>query len=333
MALIRPLRIVIPGGSGQVGTILARHFHECGHDVTVLSRHRRCSEWKTVLWDGHQFGDWVKSLEHADLVINLAGRSVNCRYNAANRREIKNSRTTTTGLLGQAISQTPHPPSVWFNASTCTIYRHATDRVMDEARGEIGGSEPGVPDKWSFSIDVATSWERAFFAANTPRTRRVALRSSMILSPDPNGAFEHLLRLVRLGLGGTSGPGDQFVSWIHDMDFVRAIEFIAMHEELEGPVNVCSPCPVPNRFFMRCLRHAWCTTYIGLPAPTWALTIGAALLRTETELLLKSRRVVPGRLTQAGFEFHFPSWRSASQDLVSRWRSVQSRAPFSAAAL
>jgi hypothetical protein len=301
--------------------------------VTVLSRRKLCSEWRTVFWDGLELGEWVHALEGADLVINLAGRSVNCRYNASNRRAVMHSRIIPTALIGQAISQASKPPRAWFNASTCTIYRHALDRVMDETNGEIGGNEPGVPSRWSFSIEVATSWERTFFAADTPRTRRVALRSSMIMSPDEKGVFDHLLRLVRFGLGGTAGAGNQFVSWIHDVDFIRAIEFLIAHEELDGPVNVCSPCPVTNRFFMRCLRHAWCTTYIGLPAPTWALSVGAVLLQTEAELILKSRRVVPGRLTNAGFEFHFPSWRSASRDLVNRWRNLRSDAQFTAAAL
>lgn len=333
MAPTCPLRIVIPGGSGQLGTILARHFHECGHTVTVLSRHKRRTEWETVFWDGLELGKWVKCIDGADLVINLAGKSVNCRYTPGNRRAIMNSRTITTGLVGQAIAQASHPPRMWFNASTSTIYKHALDRVMDEAHGEIGETEPGVPASWSFSIDVATSWERTLWAANTPATRRVAMRCSMIMSPDCGGAFDHLLRMVRLGLGGRSGPGNQFVSWIHDVDFIRAIEFLISHDSLEGAVNICSPCPVTNRFFMRCLRQAWCTTYIGLPAPAWALSIGAFLAGTETELLLKSRRVVPGRLKQAGFEFHFPSWRSASHDLVHRWRNNRVNEQVTAAAL
>ncbi|MBV9406359.1 MAG: TIGR01777 family oxidoreductase [Acidobacteriaceae bacterium] len=316
-----PLRIVIPGGTGQIGNILARHFHEQGHCVTVIARHPKPAEWQTMLWDAQELGDWARAFERADVVINLAGRSVNCRYNATNRREIKNSRILSTAVVGRAISECAHAPRLWLNASTATIYRHSLDRPMDES-GELGGSEPDAPRKWKFSIDVATSWERTFFAADTPATRKLALRSAMTMSPDPNGVFDHLLRLVQWGLGGPSGSGEQYISWIHDVDFVRAIEFLIAHEEFSGVVNVSSPCPVTNRDFMCCLRHAWCTSYVGLPAPRWMLSIGAALLRTETELVLKSRRVVPRRLLDAGFEFHFPNWRGACQDLVQRWREL-----------
>ncbi len=316
------LRIVIPGGTGQVGQILARHFHEHGHCVTVLSRHPRPAEWKSIVWNACDLGPWAEAINGADVVINLAGRSVNCRYNAANRRAIKNSRTITTGLLGQAIAQAAHPPPLWLNASTATIYRHTLDRAMDEATGELGGNEPSVSSKWSFSVDVASSWERALFAADTPRTRRIAMRSATIMSPDADGVFDTLLRLVRYGLGGSAASGQQFVSWIHDVDFIRAVDFLIAHEELSGVINVCSPRPVPNRHFMRCLRHAWCTQYVGIPSSKWMLEIGALLLGTETELILKSRRVIPGRLLNSGFEFHFPNWRGAAQDLVHRWQQL-----------
>jgi uncharacterized protein len=316
------MRIVIPGGSGHVGQLLARHFHAQGHSVCVLSRNPRPADWQTAYWDGLEPGEWSEAIDGADVVINLAGRSVNCRYNAVNRREIKNSRMFTTALLGEVIARAAHPPGLWLNASTATIYRHSVDRAMDEYRGELGGHEPGAPDKWAFSVEVAASWERAFFAPATPHTRRVALRSAMVMSPEPGGVFDRLLQLVRFGLGGAIGPGTQYVSWIHNVDFVRAVEFLIENESIEGVVNICAPVPVPNRFFMRCLRHAWCSSYIGLPLPRWAVALGAVLLGTETELVLKSRRVVPARLCGAGFSFHFPNWRAASLDLVRRWREV-----------
>ena len=324
ISLLRPLRIVIPGGTGQVGQILARHFHEHGHLVTIIARHPKPSEWNAVAWNACDVGDWARVIDGADVVINLAGRSVNCRYNAENSRDIRTSRTITTGLVGQAIAQASSPPRLWLNASTATIYRHSFDKAMDEATGELGGNEPDAPAKWRFSIEVATSWERAFFAADLPRTRRVALRSAMTMSPDDGGVFDTLLRLVRYGLGGSVGSGRQYVSWIHDVDFVRAIEFVIAHDELSGVVNFAAPNPIPNREFMSCLRRSWCTSYIGIPSPNWLLPIGAALLGTETELVLKSRRVVPGRLSEARFDFHFPNWRGACQDLVARWRQLHS---------
>jgi hypothetical protein len=221
--------------------------------------------------------------------------------------------------VGEAIAQASQPPKLWMNASTATIYRHAMDRPMDEIDGEIGGNEPGLPSAWRFSYDVATSWERTFFAAATPHTRKVALRSAITLSPDRGGVFETLLQLVRLGLGGTNGSGKQYVSWVHDVDFVRAVDFLIGRDDIDRCVNIASPNPLPNRDFMAALRRAYGTP-IGLPATSWMLEIGAVFLRTETELLLKSRRVVPRRLVDAGFAFQFPDWSSAAVDLVERWR-------------
>jgi NAD dependent epimerase/dehydratase family enzyme len=206
------------------------------------------------------------------------------------------------------------------NASTATIYRHALDRPMDEMTGELGGNEPGAPNTWKFSIEVAKAWEDAFFSTPTPRTRKVALRSAMTMSPDRGGVFDVLLGLVRRGLGGAIGPGSQFVSWIHETDFVRAIDFLIQREDFDGVVNLASPNPLPNRDFMRILREAWGIRF-GLPSPRWVLEIGTLLMRTESDLVLKSRRVVPGRLADAGFPFHLPNWPTAARDLVARWRS------------
>jgi uncharacterized protein (TIGR01777 family) len=314
------LRIVLAGGSGQIGNLLARHFHHQGHHVVAIARSVQPVPWQVVRWDGATLGDWTSSLEDADVVVNLSGRSVNCRYTLANRKAIKDSRVQTTRLLGQAMGGLVHPPRLWMNASTATIYRHALDRPMDEETGEIGGNERDVPRSWRFSIDVATGWEEAFFSAVTPQTRKIALRSAMVMSPDRGGIFSELLRLVRFGLGGTAGSGQQFVSWVHGEDFLRSIEYLIAHEEFEGgPVNIASPNPLPNQEFMRALRQAWGAP-VGLPATRWVLEVGAFFLRTETELILKSRRVVPGRLLQAGLGFQFPNWPTAAEDLVSRWR-------------
>lgn len=316
-----PQRIVIAGGSGQIGQLLARHFHQRGDAVAVIARTNRPAPWRIVEWNGRDLGSWRSELDGADVVINMAGRSVDCRYTETNRREIMASRIDSTRLLGTAIAHAANPPALWMNASTATIYRHALDRPMDEATGELGGREPGAPDTWRFSIDVATSWEKAFFESTTPDTRKIALRSAMTMTPDRGGVFDTLLRLVRSGLGGTCGSGNQFVSWIHDADFLRAVDFLMEHRAMDGAVNLSAPHPLPNREFMRALRNAWGTS-IGLPATDWMLEIGAFFLRTESELILKSRRVVPGRLLDAGFTFQFPEWPDAAEDLVRRWKKA-----------
>ncbi len=313
------LHIVIAGGSGQVGQILSRHLHGQGHSVTVLARHVKAAPWQVLCWSGRDMGDWVKELDGADVVINLTGRSVDCRYTQAHRREIIDSRIEPTRVIGRAIAEAVRPPKLWLNASTATIYRHALDRPMDEITGELGGAELGAPPEWAFSIDVAKRWEQAFFEAPTPRTRKIALRSAMIMSPDHGGIFDTLLKLVRFGLGGTAGSGRQFVSWIHDADFVRVIDFLITEEHLEGPINISAPNPLPNRDFMSAIRRAYGVLF-GLPATKWMLEVGAFFIRTETELLLKSRCVVPRRLLDSGFKFSFPDWPSACNDLVSRWR-------------
>jgi uncharacterized protein (TIGR01777 family) len=318
------MRIVIPGGSGQIGSILARHFHANGDLVTVLSRTPLPAPWRSIHWDGLTRGAWVDELGNCDVCINLAGRSVNCRYNAKNRRAISESRTQSTLLLNQVIGSLPRPPSVWINASTATIYRHAVDRPMEEMGGELGGYEPGAPDTWKFSIQVAKAWEQAFFLTSTPRTRKVALRSAMTFSPDRGGVFDAFLGLVRHGLGGVQGAGTQYVSWIHEADFVRAIDLLIARADLSGIVNLASPNPLPNRDFMHELRDAW-GIRMALPLPEWTMEIGAFLLRTESELVLKSRRVVPARLLASGFQFLFPEWPAAARDLVDCWRRREMR--------
>jgi hypothetical protein len=315
------MKIVIPGGSGQVGHILARHFHARGHAVTVFSRNPRPAPWRVVLWDGLTPGGWIAELEQSDVCINLAGRSVDCRYTAANRRSIHESRIRSTRLLNEVIASLSHAPRLWVNASTATIYRHALDRAMNEVNGELGGHEPDAPDTWNFSIDVAKAWEETFFATATLLTRKVAIRSAMTFSPDRGGVFDVFSGLVRCGLGGRQGPGTQFVSWIHEADFVRAVDLLIGCEEFDGVVNLASPNPVRNCDFMRALRNAW-GIRIGLPTPAWIMEIGTWLMRTESELVLKSRCVVPGRLLDAGFQFLFPEWPAAARDLVARSRET-----------
>ncbi len=313
------MRILIPGGTGQVGTLLARAFHRDGHEVVVFGRSPRTVPWRMVVWDPAASENWAREVEGADVVINLVGRSVNCRYTRKNRQEILRSRVDSVQAVSRAIAAARRPPAVWLQASTATIYAHRYDAPNDEASGILGGTERGAPDTWRFSIEVATAWERALAEAPASRTRKVALRSAMIMSPDRAGIFDTLLTLVRRGLGGTAGDGRQYVSWIHEVDFVRAVDFLITHDRIDGAVNVASPNPLPYREFMAALRRA-AGVRIGLPTTRWMLEIGALLMRTETELVLKSRRVVPGRLLQQGFTFTHPHWPEAARELFARGR-------------
>jgi uncharacterized protein (TIGR01777 family) len=318
------MKIVIPGGSGQVGTVLARAMHSEGHDVVVLSRQPSARSWRVVGWDGMTLGAWSTELEGSDVVINLTGRSVNCRYTPRNRQEILESRVAAARVLGEAISQAHRPPRVWLQASTATIYAHRYDAPNDEASGQTGGDELDAPSTWRFSIEVARAWERTFIEAVVPHTRKVTLRSAMTMSPDPGGIFDTLLGLVKRGLGGQAGDGRQFVSWIHYEDFVRATEWLIDHHEIEGVVNVAAPHPLPNAAFMRVLREM-SGSRVGLAATRWMLEIGAVFMQTETELILKSRRVVPGRLLDHGFVFKYPLWPDAARDLCRQSKLAHQR--------
>lgn len=309
------MKVVIPGGTGQVGTILNRALTAAGHEVLVLTRHP--TRDREIRWDGETLGHWAEEIDGSDLVINLAGRSVSCRYTQANLRAMMDSRVLSTRVVGEAIAAAGQPPRLWLQMSTATVYAHRFDAPNDEATGVIGGTEPGVPDYWAYSVEIAKAWERTQEQAETPHTRKVALRSAMVMSPDRGGVFDVLLRLARLGLGGPVAGGAQYVSWIHDHDFVRAVEFLAARDDLTGPVNLAAPTPLPQRTFMRALRTAWGIP-VGLPATKWMAELGAFALRSDTELLLKSRRVTPGRLLEAGFTFDHPQWPEAAADLTRR---------------
>lgn len=314
------MKVVIPGGSGQVGAILARSYFAAQEpEIVILSRRAAPPEGRarTVVWDGKTLGSWTSELDGADVVINLAGRSVNCRYTEQNMRQMMDSRVDSTRVVGEAIASAQSPPRLWLQMSTATIYAHRFDAPNDEQSGLIGGDEDGVPDYWGFSVEIAKAWEAQLEQAETPDTRKVALRSSMVMSPDPDGVFDVLCGLVKARLGGTIAGGQQFVSWIHDIDFVRALEFLSEHEELDGAINVCGPNPLPQRESMKLLREAL-GVGIGLPAMKWMVSIGAVFLRTDPELVLKSRRVVPGRLLDAGFEFEHPLFGPAAHELVGR---------------
>jgi uncharacterized protein (TIGR01777 family) len=311
------VKVVIPGGTGQVGTILDRALTAQGHDVVLLTRSPKGE--RQVYWDGSTLGDWAKQINGSDVVINLAGRSVSCRYTAENLEAMMSSRVESARVVGEAIAEAARPPKLWMQMSTATIYAHRFDAANDEYGGLIGGGERGVPGYWAYSVKIARSWEVAQEQAATPDTRKIALRSAMVMSPDRGGVFDVLSWLARLGFGGPVAGGRQYVSWIHDRDFTRAIRFLIERDDLTGAVNLAAPGPLPQREFVRELRSAW-RMPVGLPATKWMAEIGAFVIRSDTELLLKSRRVAPGRLADAGFTFDYPQWQTAAADLASRRR-------------
>ncbi|NOS70779.1 MAG: TIGR01777 family protein [Verrucomicrobia bacterium] len=311
--------IILAGGSGFLGGELARHFTALGWQVVILTRlpKPRADSVREVAWDTKSVGDWAREVDGVTVVMNLTGRSVDCRYNVQNRREIMESRVNSTRVVGQAIAKCKTAPRVWLNSSTATVYQHTFGKPHDESSREM---DSATDAKDAFSVEVAQAWEQTLNEAKTPNTRKVALRTSMVLGLGRNSVFPVLHRLTKLGLGGRQGSGKQFVSWIHVEDFCRAVEWIIAHDELSGPINQCAPNPLPNAEMMRAFREV-CRMPIGLPASEWMLEIGAFFLRTETELIFKSRRVVPGRLLASGFEFRFPTFREAVMDLEQRLKS------------
>lgn len=300
-------KIVIAGGSGFLGKLLLHFWKD--KQVVVLTRNKKYSDSeKHCYWDGKNLGDWVSELENTDLLLNLSGKSVNCRYNEKNKTQILNSRIDSTKVLGQAILQLKNPPKVWLNSSSATIYRHALDKEMTEKNGELGTG---------FSVEICKAWENVFFNQETTLTRKVALRTSIVMGKGENGVFDVLKELVKNGLGGRQGLGNQYISWIHAEDFKRAIEFIYSHENLQGPINVCAPNPITNTDFMRMLREALGKKF-GLNLAPWMVKLGAFLRQTEAELVLKSRRVFPEKLIEAGFTFNYPKPLEMIQNLSSK---------------
>lgn len=304
------VKVVLAGGTGQVGRLLQRHL--TGHEVIVISRSSG-----DVRWDGRTLGPWARCLEGADAVINLAGRSVSCRYTRANLDEMLRSRVDSARVVGKAIAAADSPPPVWLQMSTATVYAHTFGPPHDES-GELGGFEQDVPDYWAFSVRMAREWEAACLEADLPGTRRVLLRAAMVMTPDRGGVFDYLSWLARLGLGGPVAGGRQWVSWIHGDDFCRAVEHL-IASDLSGPVNVCAPAPIVQGDLMRALRREWRRP--GLPATKAMAELGALVLRTDTELLLKSRRVIPSGLLADGFSFEQALWPEAAADLVRRRRA------------
>lgn len=307
------MKIVMTGGHGHVGQSLSHYFGSMGHEISVISRRG------PVVWDGRTLGDWVKTLEGADVVINLAGKSVNCRYNEKNLAEMMSSRVDSTRILGSAITGCKVPPKVWLQSSTATIYRHTLEAPNGES-GVIGSTNDSVPAKWLKSVEIAKAWEKALYESTTPLTRKVALRTAMVMAPIDGSIFSVLTGLTRKGLMGVQGSGRQYVSWIHETDFCRALDWIIEHSGLEGPINISSPNPLPQSEFAKCMRESN-GAKIGLPATALMLEVGTLFMKSETELVLKSRRVVPEKLLKSGFEFEFPVWQDAARDLAKKLNS------------
>lgn len=301
-------KIVLAGGNGYLGGVLSEHFSSIADEVVILSRKAKATEGniKTIVWDGENEGDWVDSLNGANLLINLCGKNVNCRYTTKNCQEIINSRVLPTSLLNRVVENLEHPPLLWINITSATIYRHAEDRPQDELTGEIG---------YGFSIDVCKTWEETFFKTLSTKTRKIALRLGIVMGRK-DGAFPRLLNLVKLGMGGKQGDGEQYVSWIHEQDVALSIEWLFQHEELKGIVNCTAPNPIKNRELMKSLRKAYGIPF-GLPAPAWLLEIGAKIIGTETELILKSRWVKSSVLLNSGFKFQYGQIDEAVHDILS----------------
>lgn len=301
-------KIILAGGNGYLGGLLAKHFSSQAEQVILLARKPKAQKGniKTLVWDGKTADKWVNEMENADLLVNLCGKNVNCRYTPKNQKEIIDSRVVPTRLLGEVIKGLTIPPKLWINITSATIYRHAEDHAQDEYTGEIG---------YGFSIDVCKIWESSFFENELPQTRKVALRLGIVLGRT-DGAFPRLLNLVKFGLGGRQGDGKQYVNWVHEQDAVHTIEWLLNHHETNGIVNCTAPNAVTNQVLMQTIRKAYGIPF-GVPTPAWLLAIGAKIIGTETELILKSRWVKPAVLLDNGFEFQYGKIDEAVHDILS----------------
>ncbi|MFD0796626.1 TIGR01777 family oxidoreductase [Maribacter chungangensis] len=300
-------KLIIAGGSGFLGNAIVDHFKNKFEDIVILTRNtiKNTDTVRYVLWDAKTLGDWQQELDGCEVLINMAGRSVDCRYTEKNKQIIMDSRVDSTHILNEAVANATNPPKIWLNSSTATIYRHAVDKEMGEENGEIGTG---------FSVSVAQAWEKTFFEGDTPNTRKVALRTSIVLGKN-GGALTPIKTLAKLGMGGKQGDGKQKFSWIHVDDFVRSIEYLIRNTDLHGPINIVAPKPTNNTKLMQEVRKAVGIGF-GLPSPKWLLEIGAVLIRTETELIIKSRNVVPNKLLNAGFTFQYPTLKSALAEAI-----------------
>lgn len=290
-------KVILAGGSGFIGDIFSSHFIDKGDEVIILSRNPKPNKngAKSIFWDGITLGDWVSELNHSDTLINLTGKSVNCRYTDENKALILSSRVNATNILGEALKKIDHPPKLWINCASATIYRHAEDRPQDEDTGEEGTG---------FSVDVCRKWEQTFHVNQVQGVRQIVLRIAIALGSN-GGVLPYYLNLAKFGLGGQQGNGKQYFSWIHEDDLKGIVDFVISHQDIEGTLNVSSPHPVKNKQLMKSFRKVAGAPF-GLPASKWMLAIGTWALRTETELILKSRWVIPARLIALGYIFKVP---------------------------
>ena len=300
-------KMIIAGGTGFLGNVLIKHFKDKYDEIIILTRLRkkRINNIHFITWDAKTLSGWESCLENADVLINLTGKSVDCRYTEANKKLIHSSRIESTKILNEAVKKCIYPPKVWLNSSTATIYRYSTDKQMDEYTGEIGDD---------FSMNIAKAWEKEFFSCKISLTRKVALRTSIVLGKG-GGAFIPLKSLTKIGFGGKQGNGNQFVSWIHENDFAHAVEFI-INNKIENVINVVSPNPIRNKEFMKIIRKAL-KIPIGIPINKTMLEIGSRIIKTETELVLKSRNVIPKKLIELGFTFKYARLEKAISEIIS----------------
>ena len=297
-------KIIIAAGTGFLGRVLEDHLTKNGYAVTILSRSPK--KGNHVFWDAKELGTWRNEFEDAYAVINLTGKSVDCRYNQKNKNVIYSSRIDSTNVIGEAVQQFKQAPKVWINSSTATIYQYSLKKEMSEEDGDIGDD---------FSMNIAKSWEKAFYNHNLPNTRQIAIRTSIVLGKN-GGALIPLKSITKLGLGGKQGSGNQKVSFIHEHDFARAIAFLLENEMINGNVNVTAPNPSNNKTLMSIIRKELKIPF-GIPQPKWMLEIGTFFLRTETELVLKSRNVIPKRLLNNGFKFKYETINETLNNLIS----------------
>ena len=295
--------IIIAGGSGFLGQVLEHYFTQKNYNIKILTRNpKRAND---IYWNAKDLGDWKNELENTEALINLTGKSVDCRYTKENKKLIHDSRIDSTNLLGLAINLCENPPKTWFNSSTATIYRYSLHKQMTEENGEIGDD---------FSMNIAKSWEQSFYNITNPKTRKIALRASIVMGKN-GGALIPLKTLTKFGLGGKQASGKQKVSWIHELDFARAIDFLIDNKDLDGNFNLSVVNPTDNYTLMKTMRKAL-KMPIGINHPVWLLKFGAKVIGTEVELVLKSRNVIPKRLLDNGFKFKYKNIELALTNLL-----------------